>query len=67
MNAQLDGVQAAMEIDVDGLEVRWEQVPIGVYVVLEQRDCWCNSGVGEHMVYLSIVLLCCFESAWGEL
>lgn len=66
VNAELDGVQAAKKIDIDRLEVWRKQVAVGIYVFLEQRDCWCNSSVGEHVVNLAVLLLCRFEPAQGK-
>ena len=36
VNPQFDGIQTTKKVDIDGLEVWWQQVSAGVDILLEQ-------------------------------
>ena len=69
MDPKLGRVQTPCEIYIERLKVRRGQVPIFVYIVLEEGRRRADTGVGEDVVDLAVVLFCGFESwcdgQWG--
>lgn len=61
MNSQLNRIYATQQVDIHRVQLWWQQIPVLIYVILQQRETRSDPSIGEDVVHFPVSVLGGFE------